>query len=297
MEPQAPAQPHRSPMDGVIDYAGLFPPAALPMAAALDEYAAAARGADAHMLGRFVVTAAHLPELAGLLHTRAGLPTPLPLSVIVRDRSIDDYQAVTTFDASPVAQRAPITSLEARPSSPEGIAWLAHTYGVARDLYVEIDLTADLGPWLDAIARHGLRAKVRTGGLTPEAFPAPEVLLQALEAFVTRRLPFKATAGLHHAVRGTYPLTYAPDSARATMYGYLNVLLATAALHAGRPRAQALALLLQPEGLVVGADGATWGLLHLSPAVMAATRRDGFTSFGSCSFREPAGEFHTHAAH
>jgi hypothetical protein len=81
------------------------------------------------------------------------------------------------------------------------------------------------------------------------------------------------------------------------MYGYLNVLLATAALRAGRPREEALALLLQPDGLVVGDEGATWGAMHLSPDVIAATRRDHFTSFGSCSFREPAGEFHAHAAH
>jgi hypothetical protein len=297
MEPNAPGPAQATPMRDVIDYAGLFPPAALPMGAALDEYAAASTGPDAHMLGRFVITAAHLPAFAETVVTRPDLPARLPLSVIVRPGSDDDHRAVVAFDASALASRAPITSLECRPQAPSGIAWLVQAYGTSRAIYVEVDVTADLGPWLDAIARHHLRAKVRTGGLTPDAFPAPDALLRTLDAFVTRRIPFKATAGLHHAVRGTYPLTYAPDSARATMYGYLNVLLATAALRAGRPRAEALALLLQPDGLVVGDEGATWGAMHLSPDVIAATRRDHFTSFGSCSFREPAGEFHAHAAH
>lgn len=294
---QVPGQAQQSVMDGVIDYAGLFPPAALSMSAALDEYAAASHGADAHMLGRFVLTASHLPAFADAVASRTDLPSPMPLSVIVRDQSGDDREAVTRHDALPLAARAPIASIEARPASPEGIAWLAQAFGVGRDLYIELDLSAELAPWLDAIVRHGLRAKIRTGGLTPDAFPAPEALLHALDALVTRRIPFKATAGLHHAVRGVYPLTYAPESAQAVMYGYLNVMLATAALRDGRPHAEALDLLRRHDGPVLGDAGATWGARPLGVAVIAATRRDHFTSFGSCSFREPAGEFHRHTAH
>ena len=48
----------RALLGGVVDYAGLFPPAALSMADAVAEYAAAQRGADAWMLGRFVLPAA-----------------------------------------------------------------------------------------------------------------------------------------------------------------------------------------------------------------------------------------------
>ena len=91
MEPNAPGPAQATPMRDVIDYAGLFPPAALPMGAALDEYAAASTGPDAHMLGRFVITAAHLPAFAETVVTRPDLPARLPLSVIVRPGSDDDH--------------------------------------------------------------------------------------------------------------------------------------------------------------------------------------------------------------
>jgi hypothetical protein len=293
---QVPGQAQQAVMDGVIDYAGLFPPAALSMSAALDEYAAASRGADAHMLGRFVLAASQLPAFADAVAARTDLPSPMPLSVIVRDQSGDDREAVTRHDASPLAARAPIASIEARPASPEGIAWVAQAFGDGRDLYIELDLLADREPFLDAMARHGLRAKMRTGGLTPDAFPSPDALLHAIDALLALRIPFKATAGLHHAVRGSYPLTYAPESAQAMMYGYLNVLLATAALRDGRPHAEARALLLHDAPVVVGASGISAGASHLETDLLATTRRDHFTSFGSCSFREPAGEFHRHTA-
>ena len=44
----------------------------------------------------------------------------------------------------------------------------------------------------------------------------------------------KATAGLHHALRGDYRLTYEPDSARRTMHGFVNLVLAAALLLAGK---------------------------------------------------------------
>ena len=69
-------------------------------------------------------------------------------------------------------------------------------------------------------------AKVRTGGLTPEAIPSSAQLADFLTAAAARKLPFKATAGLHHPVRSMRALTYAPDSPRAVMHGFLNVFTA-----------------------------------------------------------------------
>lgn len=297
MDAQATTPAPQAIMDGGIDYAGLFPPAALALAAAVDEYIAARGGPDARLLGRFVVPATQLGALGDELAGRDPGPGVMPLSVIVRDRSEDDRRAVEAFSAGPLSAQAPIESIEARPADLSGLAWLAHAFPPGRDVYAEVDLSTDVPQWLDAIAAHGLRAKVRTGGLTADAFPAPQALLAFLDGTIARGLRFKATAGLHHAVRGSYPLTYAPDAEQAPMYGYLNVLLATAALRDGQPRDAALALLLQPEGVTLTADGVSCAGVPLSPAALAATRRDHFTSFGSCSFREPATEFHAHLAH
>ena len=71
-------------------------------------------------------------------------------------------------------------------------------------------------------------AKVRTGGLTPEATPSSEALADFLIEAVSRRIAFKATAGLHHPIRSLHPLTYATDSPCATMHGFVNVFVAAA---------------------------------------------------------------------
>jgi hypothetical protein len=103
---------------------------------------------------------------------------------------------------------------------------------------------------------------------------------------------FKATAGLHHALRGAYRLTYAPDAASAPMYGYLNVLLATAALQAGASAAEAetLLTLADPAALVLHDGTVTWGGHEFTVSQLHATRAR-LVSFGSCSFQEPVEEF------
>src|SRR5262249_49286034 len=54
----------RALLGGIIDYAGLFPPAKLPLAQAIQRYAKYRRQGDRWMLGRFVIPAARLGELA-----------------------------------------------------------------------------------------------------------------------------------------------------------------------------------------------------------------------------------------
>ncbi len=135
---------------------------------------------------------------------------------------------------------------------------------------------------LDAISSAGGAAKVRTGGTTPAAIPSPTALADFLYECAQRGLPFKATAGLHHAVRSCYPLTYERDSATAVMHGFLNVIAAAALAASGRTS----------ERYCRNTRG-----IHRRTALMqtalrhdpAATRRF-FRSFGSCSFREPAEE-------
>ena len=114
-----------------------------------------------------------------------------------------------------------------------------------RDLqaYIEIPIDPDPAPLVAALARRGARAKVRTGGITPDAFPATSTLLRFLRACTAAGVPFKATAGLHHPLRAEYRLTYAPDSARGMMFGFLNVFLASAFLRQGMGDADAGALL------------------------------------------------------
>lgn len=280
-------------LQGVVDYAGLFPPAGLAMPEAVAEYRAALAGPSAWMLGRFVVPATRLAELAAVL---ASEPSPRAVSAIVRDGAADDLAAIAAFNAG--ASGARVDSIEAKPQSLEGVDWLAAQGRTVGEVYVEIAPRPDVDAWLARVAALGLRAKVRTGGLTADAFPSPVALAAFLGAAVRHGVPFKATAGLHHAVRGRYPLTYEPAAAAAPMYGYLNVLAATAALQAGGSVAEAEALLQQTEveTLRIAEDGLRWGARSFDAAALRTLRASGLVSFGSCSFREPAGEFGALAA-
>ena len=277
---------------GVVDYAGLFPPAGLSMSGAAAEYEAALTSADAWMLGRFVVPATRLPELA---EARAALHpiNPWLISAIVRDGSSDDLAAIAAFNAAAARHNARVDTVEAKPQSLAGVDWLAEQAGTGLDVYVEVAPGPDVDAWLARVAARSLRAKVRTGGLTANAFPTPTALAAFINAAVRHQVPFKATAGLHHAVRGPYRLTYDDGAEHAPMYGYLNVLLATAALRAGRPQGIAEALLQHTDtSALVFADGAvSWGAEQFPLSTVRDTRRHQLVSFGSCSFREPVEEF------
>lgn len=277
---------------GVVDYAGLFPPAGLAMPAAVVGYHEALAGPAAWMLGRFVVPASRLAELAEAVMALPAERAEWRVSAIVRDGVDADAAAVADFNNAFSRHRARVDTVESKPAALDGLDALAAQFGAGIDLYVEIAPGPDADRWLQHLAARGLRAKVRTGGVTTEAFPAPAALASFLAATVRRKVVFKATAGLHHAVRGSFRLTYEPASAQAPMYGYLNLLLATAVLHAGRPLAAAEAILQQTDAsrLVFAADAVRWDDAVFPLSILRDTRARHLVSFGSCSFREPVEE-------
>jgi hypothetical protein len=164
--------------------------------------------------------------------------------------------------------------------------------GAGFELFLELPLGQDLRRLAAAVRAAGARAKIRTGGVREPDIPPPERVLAFLEECSAIRLPFKATAGLHHPVRGPAPLTYEPGSACATMFGYLNVFLSAAALWTGRPRAEALALLTNEDraALAFGDGEVRWGPSRFTAEELARVRSEFALSVGSCSFAEPVGE-------
>ena len=157
--------------------------------------------------------------------------------------------------------------------------------------YFEITIKSDVSPLVKAIARAGARAKVRTGGVTPESIPPADEIIDFIAACQRESVPFKATAGLHHPVRGSYRLTYEPDSPVGTMYGFLNVFVASALVYSGESRETALAALQEsdPHGFVFEDDAILWRDKRVASDQLEAVRQFA-TSFGSCSFREPIDE-------
>jgi hypothetical protein len=282
-----------------IDYAGLFPPAALPMPQAVEQYARYLRSDERWALGRFVVPAARLTEMAiaaAGLHLRAGEQgARWRVSALVGDLAaelplVEAFNTARGVVTSDSLGEAEVDTLELKASSAVQVEAMAHSLPTSLTAYVEIPVqgSADPRPLVQAIADAGLRAKVRTGGVTPEAFPSAKEVARFIAACVELRVPFKATAGLHHPLRAEYRLTYAPDSARGWMFGFLNVFAATVLLREGGTIDEAAELLgeMDPRALQVAHDALCWRAHRWNAEALAGMRAQ-LAGFGSCSFREP----------
>jgi hypothetical protein len=283
-----------------IDYAGLFPPAGLDMRSAVSNFATYLAGEDAWALGRFVVPISRLDEFAA-----AAAPF-LPSGATDRTWHLAalsgadleaDLGAIEDFNSSYATRSHPsviIDSLERKAGSEDDVQETMHRIPAHLQAYLELPVEPDPAPLLQCMAGSPLRAKVRTGGVSADAFPSSAQLLRFIAAAVRARVPFKATAGLHHPLRADYRLTYAPDSSRGRMFGFLNVFLAAAWLHSGRGQAEALELLEEGSSAAFhfNNDTVSWRGFRLELPQLQQARREAVIAFGSCSFTEPIGELH-----
>jgi hypothetical protein len=246
----------RTLLEGLVDYAGLFPPAALSMEDAVRNYARYSESEHAWMLGRFVVPLDRVGEVPG----------GFPLSVLAASPAVGDVAADV---------------VETRAADAGEIARIAASAS-GRTVYVEI---ADRA-LLTELARHGLRAKIRTGGITPDAFPSIGNVAEFLRACRAAGVTFKATAGLHHPLRCMRPLTYEPDAPTGVMHGFLNVFLAAALIE----HADAILNETDPQAFTFDDDAASWRGHRVGTGELATMRRTFATTFGSCSFEEPVAD-------
>ncbi len=288
----------RALLAGSIDYAGLFPPAGLAMSAAAANYAAYREGEAAWALSRFVVPAARLAEFekaaTTLLPARPDGDT-WRLAVLLGADPVGDLRAIGEFNCRHAATGAGavvVDVVEGKAGDVSAVASLLGQMPEYLEAYVEIPVDEDPTPLVRAIAEHGGRAKIRTGGVTPESFPSAAAIARFIAACVEAGVPFKATAGLHHPLRAVYPLTYAPDSPRGTMFGFLNLFLAAAFMSHGLNSTDAVRLLEEsdPSSLRVTEETVEWRGRRLGAGEIAAARGRTIVSFGSCSFTEPLGD-------
>lgn len=288
----------------LIDYAGLFPPASLGMAEAVANYDAERVGPHAWMLGRFIVPAARLDEFEGAtssLLPRAAGERPWRLSVLVGGDLAAARIRIDAFNrahAQPSNGLAVIDAIETKAANEDEVAAIATHFGDV-ERYIELRHDADPAPLMAALARHGGAAKIRTGGVTADAFPTAHEVARFLIAAARAGVPLKATAGLHHPVRGEYRLTYAPDSPHGTMFGFLNVFVAAAlagrACQDNRAELDELAELLDERDATAFTfkdDHVSWRGHSITHRDLEAARRAA-VSYGSCSFAEPVEDLQT----
>lgn len=236
---------------GLLDDAAIFPPGNAPLAVALADHAAHRHSPYAAALGPLVVRATDLSSVGAA-----------EVSVVV---GLDEAHAAVAAAGPRLRTLEVILHPRATADEVRALASL----GV--EVHVEVPRDERRTAVIAELATAGLMAKFRTGGLTADLVPSPPELAASIVAVVEAGVPFKATAGLHRAVR------HADPSTGITQHGFLNLLVATARAQAGAPLADITAAVAARDEAAVAAEA-----LRLTPSVRAA-----FRSFGTCSIREP----------
>jgi hypothetical protein len=135
--------------------------------------------------------------------------------------------------------------------------------------------------WLDGIQRvieHGSWPKIRCGGVSEQNFPSVEEVAEFLAVINAGAASFKATAGLHNAVRHT------AEDTGFTHHGFLNLLMATARLLAGADQSDVHNALSSTDGKALAREAQNL-TEHEALSV-----RGVFASYGSCSLTDPVAD-------
>ncbi|MEU6133747.1 hypothetical protein [Nocardioides sp. NPDC047086] len=256
----------------LLDDAAVFPPGNASIEEAVAGHVRHLRSVHACLVGPLVLAAKDLGELEVVLGDRPGhsvnltLTVPLPglVPATAVARAIRSVRLVGLEVALPDGT-----------SAAEALAAL-DAADLDSDLttYVEVPRDARRADVLAALAGTRYRAKLRTGGVRADLYPDETELAAAIRSAVALDVPFKATAGLHHAVRNTDPAT------GFEQHGFLNVLVATARARNGADEAEVVELLAERDG----------GRLVEQVRVLDPSVRDAFCSFGTCSVDEPITE-------
>lgn len=262
---------------GLCDDAAIFPPGLAPLAEAVPAHVRHVNSPYAELVGPLVVSAAALEELAGLVPVDGG--DQLDLTVTVPDGPSAVPDVLTTVAALPVELRA----LEVPVPAPLGAAELVEALEKADiddavEVFVEIPRDERRPEIIAALPGTRYKAKFRTGGVKAELYPDEAELAAAIKAVVDARVPYKATAGLHHAIRNTDPQT------GFEQHGFLNLLLATEAALNGAEEAELIRRLADRDGAAIAERVAA-----LDPDQVTAVRA-AFRSFGTCSISDPLTE-------
>jgi hypothetical protein len=297
-------------MDGLIDYAGLFPPSKLPMAKAVEIYAGATRSEHAGFVSRFICPVTKLMDLtehgamlmpgtyatSGYREMADDLPAWAVSAIIDADLDeclgvIAEFNEHHRFEEHGLAR---VDAIEMRVASPgdidDALDEIPDDISPAFEFPREAVIGGDPRGFIAALAGNDALAKIRCGGITPDLFPASADVARFLIACHNAEVPFKATAGLHHPVRAEHSLTYDDNSPRGVMHGFLNVFIGAALIKvAGIDEKTAVRVLEEtdPKAFVLTDTDAGWRDMTINLIELARVREAFATGYGSCSVDEP----------
>jgi len=308
----------KSLLDGIIDYAGLFPPAKLPMDEAFARFVEHRSSDDGWMLARFVCPAARLAELEPLIAKADTSQLPIAVSVLGRGgenlesflESVNQDEKVLAGFSDHLGDKVVVDAFEVRLPGAGGAAvavnqaWIRLSKGGIRALtpYFEVSLLGEWRPRLPAAAAAvrdtdrnagaGLRVglKIRCGGLEADAVPEVAAVAAAIATCRATGVPLKATQGLHH------PFRHHDPELDAEVHGFVNLFAASALAHVhDLPVTMLIEIVAEtdPEAFSLGPEHLAWRNLEASADEVAEARDAVLTSFGSCSFSEPRDDLRT----
>ncbi len=274
----------------ILEYAGLFPPAALDMESALRNYQRYTETDEFWLLGGFLLPASRLEEFAAAFGQVWGTEQERPwtLKVVCAGATADDARAIGEFQQGAVF----IGSLEAKAADARAAQEVLERLPAARARYVEFP-PEKAAQVLPVLADHGARAKIRMGG-TGAPVPSAETVARFLLACARERVAWKATAGLHAPLRAEVR-----EAGKTEMHhGFVNLFLAGALAFYGADE-QAVVNTLHvrgPREFRFDDDVVEWGAASAASVSqkqvlvtdqIEKARSEFAIGFGSCSFEEP----------
>ena len=252
-------------MRRILDYAGMFPPASLPVADAVANFQTYQRHKHADFLNAFVAPAGQSGSL------------PAPLSALVKDSEIGPSLRNLKADSIEVVLAG---------GAVRDVVMLLEDSFPGR-IFVELDWRQPYAPMMSLLAKTSSRfgVKLRTGGVNPDAIPPSAAIADFLLAAAALKLPLKATAGLHSPVP------------KKGMHGFLNFFAAGFLAYTGRGlRDQLIGVLdrFSYDDFTFGADSLRCGDVRFTRDEIEQLRSRWLLSFGSCSFLEPLESLEAH---
>jgi len=293
-----PAASLRVLLDQAIDYAGMFPPCALALEPALRNQASYVRSPETWMLNGFVLPVAEL-DAATQFFSEFDSQHPLRVAALGPKTTESDafldgianaaaaIRLFSRYDSDIVS----ISHLEMFLPDDMDSASLKEASVIAGELPVFWEAPpARAEQTIALIAGHNsdestgtFGYKLRTGGVTADAFPTSAQIARALVAAAANQLPMKFTAGLHH------PIRQFRDEVKTKMHGFLNVLGAAVLAAEHRWNADQTVTMLDdedPRSFSFTDDFFAWRDCKIDTERLQH-RRKFVRSFGSCSFDEP----------
>jgi len=298
-------------LSGIVDYAGLFPPAQLPLDEAIRNYARYRTEAESWMLGRFICPASRLHELHRFQDELFEKGPPFAFSVLGRGAETSrDFLAAVERDVADIerfrGQSERLQTQVYEVKLPEDLLASSAAEALARciqetrarlqrlskplDCFFEAGILTPNGQsarqaigMLSAAERSApcMGFKMRCGGVAASAFPNAGQLSAVL---ANNGLTLKCTAGLHH------PLHHWDSGVQVNMHGFVNVFGAGMLARKYSMSEQDIVTIIQdgnPASFSFTETSFRWKELELTTREIAQLREQRMTSFGSCSFDEP----------